>query len=189
MSEKTPITGSFIWTLEDAKTRQDVLAGTPMTVKGKFITYALTVTLITISLAFIAIRGGINFPSFFDDPYLASIPLVVFIIIILVFSYSRNANLRKGFLQSPDRNKRVDVTVTYNEIIMKVEGISETRWNWNTIKEVRRNPKGFCFFLAEQIGFWIPIRAFQSQADADSMAELVRHLEQERPSLKYREFV
>lgn len=188
MSEQTSITGSFIWTLEDVKIRQDVLTGTPITAKGKIISYTLTGILLAIAFAFIVIRSGKNLGSFFDDPFLASIPFAVFIV-VLVLSYSRSTNLKKGFLQSPDHNKHVDVTVTHDEIIMKVEGISETKWNWNTIKEVQRNPKGFCFFLAEKTGFWIPIRMFASQADIDSLVQLVRRLVLERPSLKYKEFV
>ncbi len=184
MSEQTPITGSFIWTLEDVKTRQAVLSRIPMTAKGKLASYALTGFLIVIAFAFIIRGSGKNFRSFFEDPFLASMPFVV-IIVILVFSYSRSANLKKAFLQSPDHDKRIDVTLTCEEIILKAEGIYENKWEWGTIKEVQRNPKGFCFFLAEQAGIWIPIRAFASQAEIDSITEFVRNLSQEMPSMKY----
>ncbi len=189
MPEQTPITGSFIWTLEDAKTRQDVLTRMPVTTKGKFTSYAVTVILLASAFGFITVRAGIHVRSFFGDPYLLLVIFLPLIVFYFVFRYSQRANLKKGFLQSPDSNKRIDIVFTHEEIIIKAEGIYENRWQWGTIKEVQRNPKGFCFFLAEQAGIWIPIRAFQSEADLQALKELVSCLAQEMPSIKYREVV
>lgn len=170
MHQETNITGSFIWTFEDVKTRQEVLAGRPVTTGGKVVAYAIMSVVIVIFF----VVTGIRLPL--TDPYLVSIVLGVIVIFYLIFSYSQGANLKKGFLQSPDSNKRIEVIFTQDEIIMKAEGIYENKWKWNTIREVRQNPKGFCFFVAEQVGFWIPIRAFQSKADIDSAIELARQL-------------
>ncbi len=188
MSEQTPvITGSFIWTLEDAKTRQDVLTRMPVTTKGKFTSYALTIILLVAALGLIVMRAGVRLRSFFSDPYLLLVVVLPLIVFYFVFRYNQSANLKKGFQQSPDSNKRIDIAVTHEEILIKAEGIYENKWQWGTIKEVQRNPKGFCFFLAEQAGIWIPMRAFPSKTEADSITELIRHLSQEMPSLKYRE--
>lgn len=188
MPAQTPIAGSFIWTLEDMSTRQAVLIGAPMTARGKFISYSITVFLIMMTFILVVVATGKSLRSFFADPFLVSIPFLTFII-ILIFIYSNNANLKKSFLKSPDHDKRVDVTVSQDEIIMRIEGISENKWNWNTIKEVQRNPKGFCFFIAEKSGFWIPIRAFSSPADIEAMTQLIKQLIREKPSLKYKHWV
>ncbi len=189
MSEQAPITGSFIWTLDDAKISQDIFAGRPVTMQEKVFAYAFLGILIAALLAFLSITGKINFRSFFSNPSQIVFPLVIFTIFFLFFIYRYSANLKKGFLQSPASNKRVEITITREEIIAKVEGISESKWNWNTIKEVRRHPLGFSFFQTEQAGLWIPIRTFASPTDIDSMAQLAKQLAQEKPSLKYKEFI
>lgn len=168
MSQEANITGSFIWTFEDVKIRQEVLAGRPVTTGGKVMTYIITLVVLVIAFAVTNLR------SLFADPYLASITVGGIILFYLIFSYSQRANLKKGFLQSPDSNKHIEVMFTQDEIVMKAEGIYENRWKWNVIKEVQQNPKGFCFFLAEKFGFWIPIRAFQSQADINALIELAK---------------
>lgn len=181
MAQETTITGSFIWTLEDVKIRQEVLSGRPVTISRKIIVYSTTGAIMVFAIAlllFVIDREAFRF--FYEDPYSALVPLVIlvvtFVVSFLVSRYFSNANLKKSFLQSPDSNKRVDVSISQDEIVMKVEGISETKWVWKVIKEVRQNPKGLCIFIAEKTGFWIPIRAFQSQADVDAVIELAKQL-------------
>ncbi len=180
MSEQAPITGSFIWTLEDARERQTILLKTQ---KQNYIPIVFVLTLVTI-ISMIYYRTSIH--SFFDL-LLYALPLFTILFIPFFVRYNQKSNLKRAFSQSLDSNKRIDVILTHKEITMKTEGIYEDKWKWNTIKEVRRNSQGFCFLLTEQAGFWVPIRAFQSEAEAHSIVELVKHLMQEIPSLKYRE--
>ncbi len=182
MSDQTPITGSFIWTLEDVKASQDVLIKTRSR-QQNFVT--ITLALVAI-ICMIYYRTSIH--SLFDL-LLYAFPLFIIFFIPFSVRYNQKSNLERAFSQRPDSNKRIDITFTQDEIIMKAEGIYENKWKWNTIKEVQRNPKGFCFFLAEQTGFWVPIRAFASQADIDSMVQLARQLSREKPSLKYTELI
>ncbi len=181
MSQQTPITGSFIWTLEDAKTRQAVLMGT----RQQTSVYIALVIVVAVGAIYWG-SGRISIRSV-SDLFSFAVPLFIILIIYLFFRYNQGPRLEQAFSQSPDSNKRIDVTLTHEEIIFKAEGIYENKWEWGTIKEVQRNPKGFCFFLAEQAGIWIPIRAFASQAEIDSLTEFIRNLSQEMPSMKYRE--
>lgn len=183
MSQQTPITGSYIWTLEDVKTMQEVLAGRPVTLKGKLVLYAVILVLFVAAMGFISRRNSVDFLSLFTDPLLLAAFLTAIVILYVVIRYSQSTNLKKAFQQSPDSNKRIDVVFGEDEIVMTAEGIYESKWKWNTVKQVQRNPKGFCLFMGEQTGIWIPIRAFQSQADADALTKRVR----EMPFLKYRE--
>lgn len=176
MTQEITVTGSFIWTLDDVKIRQAVLDGKPVTIQGKIFVYTIGFVFLVGLLTQISMSGKINLRSLITDPYLVTVTLGGFVILYLLFSFTQNANLKKGFLQSPDSNKRIDVVFTQDEIIMKAEGIYENKWKWNMIKEVQQNPKGFCFYFAERSGFWIPIRAFQPQEDVNTIAELAKRL-------------
>ena len=168
MSQEANITGSFIWTFDDVKSRQDALA--PIgSQQRRFLFFFLIMVVGVITMI-----KDIRKVFFSSDPLIVAAPLIAMLGIYLAVMYNRNANLKTGFLQSPDSNKRIEVTFTRDEIVMKAEGIYEHKWKWSVIKEVQQNPKGFCFFLAEQAGFWIPIRAFQSQEDVNSIAQLAR---------------
>ncbi len=126
---------------------------------------------------------------------------ILFVLAAIVMLVQKN-NLKRGFLLSPDHNKPIVVTFTPDEIIMKVENVYENRWKWTALTGVRRMSEGFCFFVASkisgngqievkngnfagwhhlflnhyEIGFWIPMHAFQSARDADVVSEMARHL-------------
>jgi hypothetical protein len=182
MSEQPLLTGSFIWTLEDVKTRQDILLGIR---QRRFLFISLILVVAVVALYWKSVNGVVFRSA--GDLILFVLPVLVILITCFFLRSNQNINLKKAFLQSPDCNKRIDVLFTREDITMKAEGIYENKWKWNTILLVQRSPKGFCFFLAERTGFWVPIRAFASQADADAMTDLARQLEREIPSLTYRE--
>ena len=93
-----------------------------------------------------------------------------------IFNRAQKENLQKAFMENPDGNKPVVVTINSDEIIMKTDNIRESRWKWISIVEVMRTNRGFLFFYAPQVGFWIPIRAFQSESDINNLLELAKHL-------------
>lgn len=182
MFEQSPLTGSFIWTLEDVKTRQDILMGTR---QRRFLFLSLVLVIAVVAMYWKSVNGVVFRSA--GDLFLFVLPMLVILITYFFLRSNQNINLKKAFLQSPDCNKRIDVIFTREDITMKAEGIYENKWKWDTILLVQRNPQGFCFFLAERTGFWVPLRAFASQADAEAITDLARQLDREIPSLTYRE--
>jgi hypothetical protein len=182
MEQNTHITATFIWTFDDMKARHEALTARPVVPSHKLSIFSW-LTYGTLGLAIITwIIMGVDqekFPSFTTiQNNLPLIGMYLFLIITLwaTFTFFQKRNLKQGFLQSPDSNKRVVVTITSDEIIMKADGSSETRWSWTVLSEVRKTPKGFCFFQSPKTGFWIPIRAFQSTNDIEAVAELAKSL-------------
>jgi hypothetical protein len=171
MTQEMNITGSFIWTFDDVKIRNEVLAGRPVTTGRKVVTYIIT---------FVAFAFLFVIPNFrravFSDPYIALISIGGIIVAYIVINYSQRANLKKAFLQSPDSNKRIEVMFTGEEIILSAEGIYENKWKWNMIKDAQQYPDGLCFFMGEHTGIWIPIRAFQSKTDIDAVMKFAKQL-------------
>jgi len=171
MSEEIKITGSFVWTFEDVKAREDALAS--IGPQQRFIIFLpLIIAIIIFALVITRITRS---PS-------GLIPFLIPVVLMLgVFFIIQTGIRKKTFMQSPDNNKRVNVLFTKDEIAMTVEGAYETKWKWNVIKGVQQDSKGFFFFIAEKTGFWVPIRTFQSEEDIASVAELAKQL---TPSFK-----
>lgn len=181
MKQNIHITATFIWTLDDLIARKKALGTSPVASRKLSIFSWLTYGLLVLAIAWI-IAKLLNkqiIPSFTTlQNYLPLIGMYLFLSIALwaTFTFIQKRNLKQGFLQSPDSNKRILVTITPDEIVMKADGSSETRWNWKVLSEVRKTPKGFCFFQAPRTVFWIPIRAFQSTNDIEAVSELARSL-------------
>ena len=182
MRQNIHITATFIWTLDDLIARKKALVIRPVASSGKlpifsWLTYGLLILAIAWTIAKLLNKQII--PSFAAiQNYLPLIGMYLFLSIALwvTFTFVQKRNLKQSFLQSLDSNKRVLVTITADEIVMKADGSSETRWNWKVLSEVRKTPKGFCFFQAPRTVFWIPIRAFQSTNDIEVVSELARSL-------------
>jgi hypothetical protein len=102
--------------------------------------------------------------------------LLLSIALWATFIFVQRRNLKQSFLKSPDSNKRVLVTITRDEIVMQADGSPETRWKWKALSGVRKTPKGFFFFQAPRTVFWIPVRAFQSSKDIETVSELAKSL-------------
>jgi hypothetical protein len=182
MKQNIHITATFIWTLEDLIARKKALMARPGASSGKSSIFSwLTYGLLALAIVWI-IAKLLNkqiIPSFTTiQSYLPLIGMYLFLSIALwgTFTFIQKRNLKQSFLQSPDSNKLVLVTITRDEIVMKADGSSETRWNWKVLSEVRKTPKGFCFFQAPRTVFWIPTRAFQSAKDIEAVSELARSL-------------
>jgi hypothetical protein len=182
MKQNIHITATFIWTLEDLIARKKALVTRPEASSGKSSIFSwLTYGLLALAIVWI-IAKLLNkqiIPSFTTiQSYLPLIGMYLFLSFALwvTFTFIQKRNLKQSFLQSPDSNKRVLVTITADEIVMKADSLSETRWNWKALSEVRKTPKGFCFFQAPRTVFWIPIRAFQSTKDIEAVSELARSL-------------
>ena len=130
MPQETVVTGSFIWTFEDVKARQDALVQIASQ-QRRFLFFFIIMVVIVIT-----INKDIRKVFFSSDPLVIVAPLIVMLSVYLAVMYNRNANLKTGFLQSPDSNKRIEVRFTQNEIVMKAEGLYENKWRWDLIKEV-----------------------------------------------------
>jgi hypothetical protein len=182
MKQNIHITGNFIWTLDDLIARKKALVTKPAAPSGKssiflWLAYGLLAVAVVwgitkllnkqITLSFGTIQG-----------YLPLIGMYLFLCAALwaTYTFIQKRKLKQSFLQSPDNNKRVLVTITRSEIVMKADGSPETRWNWKSLNEVRKTPKGFCFFQAPRTVFWIPVRAFESPNDIEVVAELAKSL-------------
>jgi hypothetical protein len=182
MKKNTHITATFVWTLDDLIARKRALVKSPGKSSSKlsiffFLIYGLLILAIAwiitkllnkqIVISFATIQG-----------YLPLIGMYLFLSVALwaTFTFVQKRNLKQVFLKSPDSNKRVLVTITPDEIVMKADGSPETRWNWKALNEVRKTPKGFVFFQAPRTIFWIPMRAFQSTDDIEAVSELAKRL-------------
>ena len=152
MKKNIHITATFIWTFDDLIARKKALVTSPVASSGKlsifsWLTYGLLVLAIVWIIAKLLNKQII--PSFTTiQSYLPLIGMYLFLSIALwaTFTFIQKRNLKQGFLKSPDSNKRVLVTITPDEIVMKADGSSENRWNWKVLNEVRKTPKGFVFF-------------------------------------------
>jgi hypothetical protein len=182
MDQHTPITATFIWTFEDAKARQKALAAEPIPSTGKsalaaWLTYGILAAAVVL-LLFPDPDARISqfLSAFRDNLTLFAILTPPILIIWAMLTFLPMRNLKRSFLQSPDSNRRVEVMFTPDIILMKVPDVYEMKWEWAAIHEVRRTPKGLCFFQAPKTGFWIPLHAFQSAADVQAVSEMARRL-------------
>jgi hypothetical protein len=182
MKQNIRITGTFIWTLDDLIARKKALVTKPTASSGKsFIFSWLAYGLLALAIIWVVFKllNKQIIPSLTTiQGYLPLIGMYLFLSVALWVTYTfiQKQKLKQSFLQSPDSNKNILVTITYDEIVMKADGSSETRWNWKALSEVRKTPKGFCFFQAPRTVFWIPIRAFQSAKDIETISELAKRL-------------
>ena len=182
MKQNIHITATFIWTLDDLIARKKALVTSPVASSGKssifsWLTYGLLILAIAWTIAKLLNKQII--PSFTTiQNYLPLIGMYLFLSVALwaTYTFIQKRKLKQSFLQSPDSNKSVLVTITSDEIVMKADDSPETRWNWKVLSEVRKTPKGFCFFQAPRTVFWIPIRAFQSTNDIEAVSELAGSL-------------
>ena len=181
MKKNIHITGTFIWTLDDLIARKKALLTKPA-LSGKLSIFSwLVYGLLAVAIVWIVTKvlNKQIIPSFTTiQGYLPLIGLYLLLSIILWVTYDfiQKRKLKQSFLQSPDSNKSVLVTITSDEIVMKADGSSETKWSWKALNEVRKTPKGFCFFQAPRTVFWIPMRAFQSANDIETVSELAKKL-------------
>ena len=182
MKKNIHITGTFIWTLDDLIARKKALLTKPVASSGKssifpWLFYGLLAAAIVWIVTKVLNKQII--PSFTTiQGYLPLIGMYLLLSIVLwaTYDFIQKRKLKQSFLQSPDSNKSVFVTITSDEIVMKADGSSETKWSWKALNEVRKTPKGFCFFQAPRTVFWIPMRAFQSENDIEAVSELAKKL-------------
>ena len=182
MKKNIHITATFIWTLDDLIARKKALVTKPTASSGKLSIFSwLVYGLLAVAIVWIVTKllNKQIIPSFTTiQGYLPLIGMYLLLSIVLwaTYDFIQKRKLKQSFLQSPDNNKSVLVTITSDEIVMKADGSSEARWSWKALNEVRKTPKGFCFFQAPRTVFWIPIRAFQSAKDIEAVSGLAKRL-------------
>ena len=182
MNDNDHITASFVWTFDDFKARQEALILNSVklsnkTFRSSFLIYGLLILAIVWIIFNLPkpTRASYNFYQS-NSSLIIIMWVLLFIVLWTAFSFAQKNNLKKSFLSSPDNNKNIHVTITTNEIIMKADGVYETRFNWSSISEVQKGPKGFFFFQNPQAGFWIPVRAFQSNNDIETVINMSKSL-------------
>ena len=173
MSENRPITASFILTLDEMRTIRSFYASPPK--------WAAIVSVLVFVLGLAAIAIGVMTGRIRNDPadwHPSRIILMVLFIagIYLFFRYGQKQQLQKAFALDPASNKRIDLWFSHDAIVSKVDGVSEARIQWSSIKRVRRTSKGYLFYQNPWLIIWIPYHAFASQQDADGLGELARGL-------------
>src|SRR5688572_7119534 len=136
MDQNNHITASFIWTFDDFKARQEALVSNSVKQSNKPSRSSLLVYgLLILAIVWILV----NFPKPTPPSHttaqnnMPSIVMYLPLIIVLwiVFSFAQKRNLKQSFLNSPDNNKNILITITSDEIIVKADGLYETRWNWS----------------------------------------------------------
>lgn len=181
MTQATPITAEFNWTIDEVKAMQEALAILTVPPKGKTSGFSwITYILLPIAIIIIILDDSKKYRLPSIATIEGNIPLIgmsILLIIVfwVIFSYAQKHNLKQAFFKSPDYNKRIYVTLTPDEFVIASEA-SETRHKWTSFIEVRRTSKGFCFLQTPQAGVWIPIHAFKSTADIESVSEMARRL-------------
>ena len=181
MTQTKNITVEFIWTIDEMKAMQEALTIVSVAHKDKPSGFSwITYILLPIAIIIMITNNSINFRfpainNIKDNLPMIFIYLVPVLVLWAVFSYAQKNNLRKAFINSPDSNKHIHITLTPNEVVLTSEAL-ETRLKWTRFIEVRRTSKGFCFLQSPQTGFWLPIHAFKSTADVESVSEMARHL-------------
>ena len=181
MTQEMPITAEFIWTFDEMKAMQEALIMTPVTPKSKPLGFSwITCVLLPVAIILMIMGNSINFRFPTIDTIKDNLPVIfIYMIPVLVlwavFSYAQKNNLKKAFINGPDSNKRIHITLTPDEVVLTSQAL-ETRLEWTRFTEVRRTSKGFCFLQTPQTGLWIPIRAFKSHADVESVSEMARRL-------------
>jgi len=164
MDQNNSITLTYTWTLDDAKDHDKALFFRQFKLARK--TW-LPIVLIAVAIIGFAIQSDLSL----------IIPALLPVIIIAIpFWFIFTHAQKKAFKEGPYGNRTILVTINSDEITMKSGDNREGRWKWTAIVEVMRTNKGFLFFEAPQVGFWIPIRAFQSESDINSVLELAKHL-------------
>lgn len=181
MTQATPITAEFNWTFDEMKAMQEALTMTPVASKSKTSGFSwITYVLLPVAIIIMITNNSINFRFPVIDNIKDNLPMIfIYIVPVLalwaVFSYAQKNNLRKAFINSPDSNKRIHIALTPDEVVLTSEAL-ETRLKWTRFIEVRHTSKGFCFLQTPQAGVWIPIHAFKSTADIESVSEMARRL-------------
>ncbi|HEU0296113.1 MAG TPA: YcxB family protein [Anaerolineales bacterium] len=181
MTQTTNITAEFIWTFDEMQAMQEALAVMAVTPKASrsgfsWITYVLLPIAIVIMIMDNSTKYKLpSIATIKDNLPVIGMSVLLVLVLWTVFSYAQKHNLKQAFFQSPDYNKRIYVTFGPDEVVIASEA-SETKLKWIRFIEVRRTSKGFCFLQSPQAGLWIPIHAFKSTADVESLAELARRL-------------
>jgi hypothetical protein len=181
MTQATPITAEFIWTIDELKAMQEALAIMAVSSKGKTSGFSwITYVLLPIAIIIMIMDDSTKYrlPSIVtikDNLPMIGILVLLVLMFWAIFSYAQRHNLKEVFFNSPDYNKRIRVTLTADEFVLTSEAL-ETRLKWTRFIEVRRTSKGFCFLQSPHVGFWIPIHAFKSTADVESVSEMARRL-------------
>ena len=188
MDQNTHITLTYTWTLDDAKDHNNAIIKRQVNLPsksslGSWLTYVLLAAAIIVLIITRVTENKPLFPTLTDTQNAPSsviaglLPVIIIVATFwFIFNRAQKENLQKAFMGNPDGNKPVVVTINSDEIIMKTDNIRESRWKWIAIVEVMRTNKGFLFLYAPHVGFWIPIRAFQSESDINSLLELANHL-------------
>ncbi len=161
MSEKTQITASFVFTFDELKTA---------VLLQPFQLYLPGILIFIMSLSIPAVMALMN--GYPVSIIISSLYYVVpFLVVVILFSlYSQKATSKKVFSQTPWANRHIEYNFSKDEIVERVEGISETKFPWTNIRRVKRTKKGFIFYRSQSY-FWVPEHAFQSREEANTAAE------------------
>jgi ABC-type multidrug transport system fused ATPase/permease subunit len=141
MKKNIRITGTFIWTLDDLIARKKALVTKPVASSGKLSIFSwLVYGLLAVAIVWIVTKllNKQIIPSFTTiQGYLPLIGMYLFLSIVLwaTYDFIQKRKLKQSFLKSADSNKSVLVTITSDEIVMKADGSSETRWSWKVLNE------------------------------------------------------
>ncbi len=171
MPEENPISASFVLTLEEVKAARSLYSKRPHS--GQII--AVLVVLIGLSpIVYGVLTGRIAV----DRESFSLTNSLLIVLAVGLFYFMFRAQARSGeqrtFLQDPASNKRVDLSFSSEGIRSRVEGLSETSFQWSGFVRVRRTAQGFLFYQGPRTILWVPEHAFASQADAEAVAALAR---------------
>ncbi len=171
MTEEASITASFVLTLDEVKAARSSYSARPRSTQ--IIVAAIFIAGLGLIVAgLLTGRLRVDIESFDAGTVLLFIGGAL--LIYALFRSQSGAALQRAFVQDPAGNRRVDLRFSQDGIVSKVEGLSETTFQWNGILRVRRTAQGFLFYKGPRTCLWVPEHAFASRADADKVAVLAR---------------
>jgi hypothetical protein len=181
--DTTPITVSFIWTLDVMKTAQAEVTAT-CNLESNATKLTLSQSVFIYSLLTICVAAAVYVlakdwepprqPITLLDYIVYGLPLILLLVLFPVSKYIQKKSLDKSFAQLRFSGKRLEYVFSQSGVVAKCESVFEGKNEWNGYIKAVRTKKGLLLYTQPNLGTWIPFHAFQSQADADAAVELAK---------------
>ena len=167
----TPITARFCWTVDD------LFIGRKYATKSGIFGLPL-ISAIAVICCWILLRGAPRGRVYSLNTNLAIIGIFAVAVIGggTALFLTRKIELvfaRRKFARRPDANAEVEWKFSDEEITTSTDN-SKSEMKWTAFHKVIATPKGLIFMPCAEIFHFIPIRAFQSSGDMETVMELAR---------------
>ena len=171
MSTPVPIVASFVFTFDELKAARAFAGPRRLTMSVIFLLAILATVLL---IGHQILTGRIRVAVAEWTPPKIALLIAACVGFYLYLRYQDNQASKQAFAQDVVSDKRIEYQISVDAIMSKVQGVSETRFEWGSFVHVRRTPKGFLFYQSPLVAIWIPEHAFASKQDVETVAALAR---------------